>query len=94
MMLTVSLMSKQEGEIKKFLDKHYNKSEADDSVIEWIYVCRDIDKGLNLIDTIMDNNSKYNLSVWVKVDDDDIIEVTSNSRHKITNEIKMCIENN
>ncbi len=52
MILTVSLMSKEEGEIKKFLDKHYNKSEADNSVIEWIYVYRDIDKGLNLIDTI------------------------------------------
>ncbi len=94
MILTVSLMSKEEGEIKKFLDKHYNKSEADNSVIEWIYVYRDIDKGLNLIDTIMDNKKKFNLSVWVKVDDNDIFEVTSNSRDEITKEIQTCIENN
>lgn len=88
MLITVSLMSKKEGEIKRFLDSYYGKeSDVDELVIEWIYVYRNEMQAISLIDTVMDNYDEYDLSLWIKIDDEDVIEVTKHSRTRITKEI-------
>ena len=89
MLITVSLMSKKEGEIKRFLDCYSTeKSCVDDHVIEWIYVYRDAGEALDMMNAVMDHDDDYNLSLWVKVDEEDMIQVTKYSRAKITGEIR------
>ena len=51
MNITVSLMSKEKGEIKKFLDKYYGtESGVEEDIIEWIYVYRNAAKALDVVD--------------------------------------------
>ncbi|WHH59106.1 hypothetical protein [Petroclostridium sp. X23] len=93
MLVTISIMSKKRGEIKKFLDKYFDKeTDVDDSVIEWIYVYRNVIKAMNIIDVVMDNISDYNISLWVQLGDEDIVEVNSKNKHKIIDEIANTLE--
>lgn len=94
MLITVNLMSKKEGEIKRFLSKYFEKESAiDENVIEWIYVYRNVVKALDVIDSVMDNYSDYNISLWVQVGDEDIVEVTKYNRTKLTAKILKSTEN-
>lgn len=88
MSITVSLMSKKEGSLKVFLDKYYAKeTEVDNHVIEWIYVYRDPLKALDITEVALDNREDYNMSVWVQIEDEDIVEVTRKNRTKVINRI-------
>jgi len=88
MSITVSLMSKQQGELKSFLDSYFNKDTGiDDDVIEWIYVYRNAADALDIINAAMDNDEKNHISVWMQIEDDDIIEITKRNRSKITNRV-------
>ncbi|NLY44044.1 MAG: hypothetical protein GX066_08785 [Clostridiaceae bacterium] len=87
-------MSKKKGEIKKFLDKHYEKeSYADENVIEWIYVYRNIMQAMDMIDVAMDYREDNPISLWVQIDDDDIVEVTKQNRKALRDEIIRRYEN-
>ena len=88
MFVTVSLMSKNEGEIKRFLDHYFKKEmDIDNNVIEWIYVYRNAGRALDIMDIAMDNLEDYDISVWIQVEDDDIIEVTGKNRARMTSRI-------
>lgn len=88
MSVKVSLMAKQQGELKKFFHCCYKKeSDIDDDVIEWIYVFRNALDACDIIDIAMDNYNDYDISVWMQIEDDDIMEVTTKNRTKIINEI-------
>ena len=88
MNITISLMSNEQGEIKKFLDTYFEKeTEVEDNVIEWIYVYRNANKALDMMDVTLDNLDDYRLSLWIQIEDDDIIEVNKNNRAKITTKV-------
>lgn len=93
MLVTVSMMSKKKGEIKRFLERYFKKqTDVDDNVIEWIYIYRNLLSALDMIDVVMDNYEDYRISLWVQLGDDDIIEVNHNNRDKVINEISRSLE--
>ncbi|MGE4282714.1 MAG: hypothetical protein AB7G87_03245 [Clostridia bacterium] len=93
MLVTVSMMSKKKGEIKRFLERYFKKqTDVDDNVIEWIYIYRNLLSALDMIDVVMDNYEDYRISLWVQLGDDDIIEVNNNNRDKVINEISRSLE--
>ncbi len=89
MAVTLSLMSSKQGELKRFFDNLFGyERHMDDNVIEWICVYRDRTKAIKCIDTVSCNLRDYNLSLWVKIGEEDIIEVTSRNIKKIREEIE------
>ncbi len=87
-LITVSLMSNEKGELKKFFDNLFEfEPYMDDCVIEWICVYKDPVKSIKYIDKAMENLDDYKISLWVKIGEDDIVEVTKNNKKVIKNEI-------
>jgi hypothetical protein len=84
MAISVSIWSRRAGEIKKFLEKYYEKSvDMDEDVDKWIYVYNKPLEAVDMISTIIDNNDKYQLSMCIQVDEGDVHPVTVNNHNDI-----------
>lgn len=87
-MVTVNLVSKRKGEIKKFLDKYFKyDTKIDDDVSEWIYIHNDAKEAIKIIEAFTGESSKYKISLWVQVGDDDLIAVEGHNKNLIINKI-------
>ncbi len=88
MLITISLMSREEGEIEKLLYKCYDKkSHADSDVIEWMYVYQNAVEAITFMDNVMSYQDKYDVSIWIKINDEDMVEVTQKTHPEITKSI-------
>ncbi|HHX18545.1 MAG TPA: hypothetical protein GX727_06760 [Clostridium sp.] len=77
MYVTVNLSSRKTGAIKCFLEKFYQKElDIDDGVEQWVYVYKKPLDAIEMISTVIDNNDKHKISVFVQVDKYDIHPVT------------------
>ena len=84
MAIIVNLWSKKEGEIKRFLEKYYDKKvNMDDDVEQWIYVYNKPLEAVDIISTLMDNNDKYEIALCIQVDNCDIHPVTIENHNDI-----------
>jgi len=84
MSLTVSLWSKKEGEIRKFLEEYY-ESEVflDDDVDQWSYVYNKPLESVDIISALMDNNHKYDISIGIQVGEGEIYTVTEENHNDV-----------
>lgn len=84
MAISVNLWSCKVGEIKRFLERYYEKEiDMDEDVGQWIYVYNKPLEAVDLISAVMDNNDKYQISVCIQVDEGDIHLITAENHNDI-----------
>lgn len=81
--ITINLYSTKSNEIQKFLDKFYNKDIALDNDLKWEYHFQNPIHSIELIGTFIDNNDKFNINMWVSLDEGFFINVTDYNADKI-----------
>ena len=83
MSVSVKLYSKKEGELSKFL-KDYEKSNKENSnLYEWQ---KDFPNPIEIADIIgifIDNNYKYDINMWISLDNNFFINITDNNADQI-----------
>lgn len=91
MAIIVNLWSKKEGEIKRFLERYYEKKvNMDDDVEQWIYVYNKPLDAIDMISALMDNNDKYLISLCIQVDGCDVHPVTLENHNDVIKGI-LCL---
>jgi hypothetical protein len=84
MSITVNLWSKKVGEIKRFLEKYYNKQmDIDQDVGRWIYIYRKPVDAVYIISALIDNNDKYQILMYIQVDEGDIHPITFENHNDV-----------
>lgn len=89
MKTTINFYSETDGEIKKFLEKYYSKNLNLENDLTFQ---KEYDNPIDMIDIIscfVDNNNKFKMTLWISLDKDVYICVTSNN---IDNLIKYIYE--
>lgn len=84
MSLTVYLLSAKNGEIKRFLERYYQKEVyMDEDVTRWIYVYNKPLEAVDIISAVIDNNDQYSISVCIQIDEGDIYHVNQNNHNDV-----------
>jgi len=84
MTISVNLWSHKIGEIKRFLEKYYEKEiDMDEDVNHWMYIYNKPLEAVDLISVVMDNNHKYQISMCIQVDEGDVHFVTAENHNDI-----------
>lgn len=84
MSITVNLWSQKEGEIKRFLERYYEKDiKMDYDVDRWIYVYSKPLDAVDMISALMDNNDRYKISLCIQLDMGDVHLVTYENHNDI-----------
>lgn len=80
---TLNLYSENNTEIKKFLEKYYSKNfDLGNNMSYKEEFGNPIDM-IDIISCLIDNNDKYNIAIWISVDKDIYICVTSSNLDNI-----------
>ncbi len=91
MSIAVSLCSEQRGEIRKFLEKYYDKQIAlDEDVEHWIYVYHKPVDAIDIISIVVDNRDKYDISLCVQIDAEELYPVTFENHNDVIKGI-LCL---
>lgn len=80
---TINFYSEQSGEIKKFLDAYYSEEQTLDN--ELVYQ-KEFDSPIEMIDIIscfVDNNDKFNMTLWISLDENVYICITDTNINKL-----------
>jgi hypothetical protein len=95
MSIVVSLISKKLGELRKFLDNHYfEDAQIDDDVMEWIYIYNKPEDAVNMIDMFVNNKDGFDISLWVQINDEDLVFVNENNMNMVIQNINhVSVEN-
>lgn len=88
--VVVSLVSKQKGELSKFLKTFFYDNSLDDDVTEWIYVYNKPKDAIGIIEKFMANKGNFNISLWVQIGEDDLTIVNKGNMKIITS--NLCCE--
>lgn len=84
MAVLLSLWSRKNGEIKRFLDRFYEKDvKLDEDVDRWMYVYNKPLDAVDMISTVMDNSDKYQIGVCIQIDRGDVHTVTAENLNDI-----------
>lgn len=79
---TVSLYSMEKNEIKKFLNSFWGKNielETD----EWEKTYNNPVEMADIIGAFIDNNDKFNINMWISIDEGFFINVRDNNANEI-----------
>lgn len=84
MSVVVSLYSKKNNEIYRFLNS-YNKAlaNANENMLEWKKEYKNPIEIADIIGVFIDNNEDYNINMWISLDLDFFINVTDNNAEQI-----------
>jgi hypothetical protein len=84
MPIVVSLRSEKMGEIRKFLQNYFEKPVyMDEDVEKWIYVYKRPMDAVDIISTVIDNNDKYDMNIYVQLDNGVVHPVTYENHNDI-----------
>lgn len=80
----VKLFSNEKGEIYKFLNRFYNKTninidEEKSSLLEWEKLYQNPIEMADIIGVFMDNKDDFKINMWVSLDKDVLINVSENN---------------
>lgn len=80
----VKLFSNEKGEIYKFLNRFYNKTninvdEEKSSLLEWEKIYRNPIEMADIIGVFMDNKEDFKINMWISLDKDVLINVSENN---------------
>lgn len=83
MKTTINLYSEKDGEIKKFLEQYYSKNLN----LENNLICKiEYENPVEMIDIIscyIDNKQKYEIKLWISLDEDVYICVSDDNINKL-----------
>lgn len=72
----VNLYSPKEGEISRFLNSYYNKEVNIENDLKWENTYENPIEIADIIGSLIDNNDKYNINMWISLDTDTFVNVT------------------
>lgn len=88
MSITVSLWSKKHGEIKRFLERFYQKETGiDEDVEKWIYVYNNPLKSTEIISAVLDNSDIFDIHLFIQINDGQLHYVTIENYNDIIKSI-------
>lgn len=80
----VNLYSNTHGEIPKFLAKFYNKEEIKlENDLKWQNKYANSIEIVDIIGAFIDNKDKYDVNMWVSLDDGLFINITETNSNEI-----------
>ena len=79
----VNLYSQKNNEIKKFLDKFYNKSLIINNDLKWEQFYENPVEIADIIGAYIDNSDNFNINMWVSLDKGVFINITDFNADKI-----------
>lgn len=84
MSVVVSLYSKKDNEIYKFLNS-YNKEiiNVKEGILEWKKEFKNPIEIADIIGVFIDNNEDFDINMWISLDQDFFINVTNNNSDQI-----------
>lgn len=83
MEVIIDLYSINENDIRDFLTKFYEKDITLDNPKQWGAKFSNPLESIELLGTLIDNNNKYNINMWISFDKDFFINVTNYNADKI-----------
>lgn len=87
--ISVNLYSTKENEIKKFLEKYYNKKMPISNDMKWEITYDNPTQIADIIGVFIDNNDKYQINMWIQLDANFYLNVNDNN---VNNIIKYIFE--
>ena len=79
----VNLYSEKKGEIKRFLNKYYDKDIVLENDLKWEKEIENPIEITNIISALIDNNSKFKINTWISLDIGIFINVTETNLDQI-----------
>lgn len=76
---TVQLFSTEKGQINEFLKEFFNQNFELEEKLEWK---KEYDNPIELVEIIgsfIDNNDKFNINMWISIDEGLLINVTDSN---------------
>ncbi|HHV59914.1 MAG TPA: hypothetical protein GXX49_06440 [Clostridiaceae bacterium] len=84
MSITVSLWSKKRGEIKRFLERFYEREmDIDIDLEKWVYIYNKPLMSVDLISAVLDNNDDFDIYLFLQVNDGQFHFVTEENKNDI-----------
>lgn len=82
---SVNLYSKKSGEISRFLHNFYNNDclSIENNLLKWKNSYDNPIEISDIIGVFIDNTDKYDINMWISLDDNIFINVTSSNSDKI-----------
>lgn len=80
---SVSLYSVIDNEIKKFLSLYYEKDIVLNDNLKWTKSFKNPIEIAEMIGTFIDNNDKFNINMWISLDEGVFINVTDHNADNI-----------
>lgn len=77
MITKINLYSNKRGEINRFLTKFYNTSLDIENSLKWEKEYKNPIELAEIIGTLIDNYDDYSINIWVSLDKDIFINVTT-----------------
>ena len=77
MITKINLYSNKRGEINSFLTKFYNTSLDIENSLKWEKEYKNPIELAEIIGTLIDNSDDYSINIWVSLDKDIFINVTT-----------------
>ena len=72
----INLYSTKKNEIKKFLEHYYNKKKELEDELKWTKEFNNPIEMAEIMGTFIDNNDKYEINMWISLDNGVLINVT------------------
>ena len=83
MSVVVNLYSEKNNEIKAFLDSFYSKDISFENHLKWEQSFENPIEIADIIGIFIDNNDRFNINMWVSLDEGFFINVNDNNADKI-----------
>ena len=83
MAVIVNLYSKKKNEIKRFLDKYYGENINIENNLKWEYRFENPVQSAEIIGTFIENNDRFQINMWVSLDENFFINITEHNADKI-----------
>ncbi|MBC7765554.1 MAG: hypothetical protein H7Y41_03630 [Hyphomonadaceae bacterium] len=72
-MITVSLISSKDGEIKRFFEGMNRREEIECAVAEWICTFRELHSAMPVIAKLLEGD--FDIKLWIQEDEGDVKEI-------------------
>ena len=79
----VNLYSSKSGEISKFLSKYFDKQIHLESDLKWEKKYENSIEIADIIGAFIDNNDKYNINMWISLDQNLFINITKHTADSV-----------
>lgn len=79
----VNLYSSKSGEIERFLNKFFESNVSIKNNLKWEMEYQNPIEIADIIGAFIDNNDKYNINMWVCLDEGFFLNVTDNNANQI-----------